>query len=311
MLTFIFDTYAASDLIVYIGIPLLFIATPLAVLAGAYLLGTGGQKTLEGGMSPRQWRIAAATQLFTALAVINTSLLLIRHLAVKPESVTATNPALDLLFGPPGYSRERLALARGITLVAGALTAVVVREQIRAGGPVREFVDRLRDPIRRREEHGSAHFCRLGEYVHLARPKEGGLVILGAFYGERGGSTRRQFYRLDSGPNRGLYEGKGITLSVEDQARGTTVIGPPGSGKSQAVILPTIAESMRNGQEPSLVRQGQALSLESVSAATLFGSIPSKDEVSAEKNGGKKIRERDLPPPGSNSASYNYDLGGW
>jgi type IV secretion system protein VirD4 len=248
MLTFIFDTYAASDLIIYSGIPLLFIATPLAVLAAAYLLGTGGQKTLEGGMSHRQRRIAAATQLFAALAVMNASLLVTRHLALKPGSITTTNFALDVLFGPPVYSRERLALAGGITLVVGALGAVVVREQIRAGGPVREFADRLRDPIRRREEHGSAHFCRPGEYVHLAKPREGGLVILGAFYGERGGSTRRQFYRLDAGPNRGLYEGKGVTLGVEDQARGIVVIGPPGSGKSQAVILPAIAESMRNGQ---------------------------------------------------------------
>ena len=80
---------------------------------------------------------------------------------------------------------------------------------------------------------GSAHFCTFREYRRYRRLDWDGVALLGAFWGER----RR---RLDFGFGR-------FCLTGEDAARGVLTLGGPGSGKTQGVILPVIADRMLAG----------------------------------------------------------------
>ncbi|MHB8629942.1 MAG: type IV secretory system conjugative DNA transfer family protein [Aggregatilineales bacterium] len=103
----------------------------------------------------------------------------------------------------------------------------------RSGGWLRERVDRLRRPTNPRGEMGSAHFCTRREYMRFRRHDPDGVTFLGAFWGEK-------HVRLDHGWG-------AFCLSGEDAARGILTIGAPGSGKSQGVVLPVIADRMAAG----------------------------------------------------------------
>ncbi len=103
----------------------------------------------------------------------------------------------------------------------------------RNGGWLRERVDRLRRPNNPRGEMGSAHFCTHREYMRFRRCDPDGVTFLGAFWGEK-------HIRLDHGWG-------AFCLSGEDAARGILTIGAPGSGKSQGVVLPVIADRMLAG----------------------------------------------------------------
>jgi len=103
----------------------------------------------------------------------------------------------------------------------------------RNGGWLRERLDRLRRPTSPRGEMGSAHFCTRREYMRFRRRDADGITFLGAFWGE-------QHVRLDHGWG-------AFCLSGEDAARGILTIGAPGSGKSQGVVLPVIADRMAAG----------------------------------------------------------------
>ncbi len=253
MLYWLFTTYRNGLALVLIGGPLLCAALP-ATFAGAYLLGSGGLKTTEGAWGPRQKRVALVVQVIVSLAVLHLGILLTGFLAVEADYSPNSSALLTALVGPQQYSRARLLLAAGGSLVAGLFASQMIREQIRDGGQIRELIDRLRDPSRQRQELGSAHFCYPGDFNHLAKEKPDGLKLLGAYYGKRGrGDKANFFYRLDAGPNRGPLEGKAISFSVEDQARGIAIIGPPGTGKSQAGILPIVADTMRLGQSVIVV----------------------------------------------------------
>ncbi|PJF23820.1 MAG: hypothetical protein CUN53_20955, partial [Phototrophicales bacterium] len=76
-------------------------------------------------------------------------------------------------------------------------------------------------------------FCTLREYRRFRRQDAEGLTLLGAFWGE-------QKRRLDVGTGR-------FSLSGEDVARGILTLGGPGSGKTQGIILPAIADRMLSG----------------------------------------------------------------
>lgn len=166
--------------------------------------------------------------------------------------LTASHLALWLLGQrlAQGYADEReQMLALLVAFAAGGLGALLAYRLLQEGGPLREAAQRMRDPARRRESLGSAHFCYPGEFARLQKAKgEHELRLRGAFYGKRGrGEAGHRFYRLDRGPGRNNAL-PGIALSAEDQARGLSLIGPPGTGKSQAGILPIAADSLRTGQ---------------------------------------------------------------
>jgi len=77
---------------------------------------------------------------------------------------------------------------------------------------------------------GSAHFCTFREYRRYRRQDKDGITLLGAFWGD--GKQR-----LDHGFGK-------FGLNGEDAARGILTLGGPGSGKTQGVILPVIADRM-------------------------------------------------------------------
>ncbi len=242
MLYWLFTTYRSAAL--FVAIPLLCLAVVAPIIA-VHVLGMGGQKSADPTPSAKQTWVMRGSALIVGLAVVHIALVILGSIAVERSYARASSPLITILIGPPGYHSGRLALTGFLTVGLGIGAAIGVQQLIREGGWLREALNRMRDPIRRREEVGSAHFCYPSEFSRLVKPKEDGLVLLGAFYGKRGhGGAADDFYRLDAGPNR-PYAGKGITLSIEDQARGMVVVGPPGTGKSQAVILPVIAESMQ------------------------------------------------------------------
>lgn len=242
MLYWLFTTYRSMAL--FAGIPLLCMAV-VAPMVAAYTLGAGGQKSNDPTPNAQQVWMLRGVSLIVALAVIHIAIVLLGSIAIARSYSRVSSPLILALIGPPGYDDGRLALMGFLTVGLGIGAGIGVQQLIRDGGWLREQLNRMRDPIRRRDEVGSAHFCYPAEFSRLVKSKEDGLVLLGAFYGKKGrGGPADGFYRLDAGPNR-PYAGKGVTLSIEDQALGMVVIGPPGTGKSQAVILPVIAESMK------------------------------------------------------------------
>jgi hypothetical protein len=247
MLYWLFATYRES-VAVFVAIPLLVAGMVMPVVT-AYALGQLGKKVARHGLGHRERRLIALTLLVVALAVAHLLLLLGGKLAIDHTTPTDSSLALTLLIGPPGLDWGRLLIATGTLVAGGGLAALGVYTQIQDGGRLRELVNRLRDPLRRREELGSAHFCYPGDFVRLQKPKgEYELRLLGSFYGKRGrGERPDRFYRLDRGPNRN-NRWPWIALGVEDQARGMGLIGPAGTGKTQAGILPVTADSMKAGQ---------------------------------------------------------------
>ena len=132
------------------------------------------------------------------------------------------------------------AIIRPIVIGVGVLIGVVYAGLVallRPGSGFSEFVNILSGGVRRRkDELGSAHFTDRAEYRRFAEKHPHGVTLLGEFRGEE--------YK----PNHYRILGDQFSLSPEDAARGIITIGNPGSGKSQSVILPTIADSMRDGE---------------------------------------------------------------
>src|SRR5690606_13999732 len=138
-----------------------------------------------------------------------------------------------LVRAPRGVNTMRLFLFGTMLAFTLMMTAVGLHSLLRNGGWLRERIDRLRAPIVKRGALGSSHFCTLREYRRFRRPYDEGLTLLGAFWGE----NKR---RLDVGTGQ-------FCLGGEDVARGILTLGGPGSGKTQGIILPAIADRMLSG----------------------------------------------------------------
>jgi type IV secretory pathway TraG/TraD family ATPase VirD4 len=81
-----------------------------------------------------------------------------------------------------------------------------------------------------------------------------------------GWTLRGQFWGAD-----GQALGKRLSLSGEDIARGVAVFGPQGSGKTQGVILPCIADRMRDGHSLIVTDVQAELQLSIAKIAALTG----------------------------------------
>ncbi|MBX3085056.1 MAG: type IV secretory system conjugative DNA transfer family protein [Anaerolineae bacterium] len=138
---------------------------------------------------------------------------------------------LGVLVGGPMMINQARLIIMGLALVVLLLFLnMALGQGLRRGGWLYEQVDRWRRPSNRRGEMGSAHFCTMREYRRYRREDGDGITLLGAFWGERG-------RRLDWGYGK-------FCMGAEDAARGLLTLGAPGSGKTQAVILPVIADRM-------------------------------------------------------------------
>ncbi|MDX1994628.1 MAG: type IV secretory system conjugative DNA transfer family protein [bacterium] len=216
-------------------VPLLCLALP-APLVFAALLGAGIQRTTE----PQQWQGwkrggRVALHLLITLAVTALYLTLAGDVALhRSRTRAAPNAVIQFLVGAPRQLDSLRLLLSGFLLVfAGFLVNVGLHNGIKNGGWLRERLDRMRQPQVKRGALGSSHFCTPREYKRFRREDAEGLTLLGAFWGE----GKR---RLDLGTGR-------FSLSGEDIARGILTLGGPGSGKTQGIILPAIADRMLAG----------------------------------------------------------------
>lgn len=123
-----------------------------------------------------------------------------------------------------------LSVLTGITWAGIAFLA-------RPSSALSETLGLLMGGIKRRTDAlGSAHFADILEYKRFADKHPNGITLLGEFRGE------------EHKPNQYRILGNRFSLSAEDSARGVLTIGNPGSGKSQSVILPIVADSMHDGE---------------------------------------------------------------
>jgi hypothetical protein len=213
--------------------PLLCLTALMPLIASA-MLGVGIQRTSEPQTTRREViRLLAFVIVLAGITALYVTLL--GDLAVQPaRGRQTTNGFIRALTGGPNHiDRQRLFLFGMMLCFLWMLTAIGLHSGLRNGGWLREWVDRFRRPRTRRGALGSSHFCTMREYRRFRREDAEGLTLLGAFWD---GDRRR----LDIGSGR-------FCLNGEDIARGMLTIGGPGSGKTQGIILPAIADRMLAG----------------------------------------------------------------
>ena len=215
--------------------PLLCMTLTAPIMVSA-MLGAGIQRTSETqGVSGWKRGAKLFAYLIVVLGVSAIYLTLLGDMAVQPlRGRQSTNSFVQLLVGaPPNVNAMRLFMLGMMLVMLWFFLILGLHSGIRNGGWLRERVDRLRNPQVKRGALGSSHFCTMREYKRFRREDAEGLSLLGAFWGE-------QKRRLDLGMGR-------FSLSGEDVARGILTLGGPGSGKTQGIILPAIADRMLAG----------------------------------------------------------------
>ncbi|MBZ0294159.1 MAG: type IV secretory system conjugative DNA transfer family protein [Anaerolineae bacterium] len=216
-------------------LPLLCLTLLLPLVVSA-MFGAGIQRSSETQSIPG-WK--RGVKLFThgilLLGVATLYLSLVGDVAIQPvRGRQATNAVIRIIVGGPDNIQHIRLFMFGVMLVfVSFIVTLGLHNGIKNGGWLRERVDRLRSPQVKRGALGSSHFCTQREYKRFRREDSEGLILLGAFWGE----DRR---RLDLGTGR-------FCLGGEDIARGILTLGGPGSGKTQGIILPAIADRMLAG----------------------------------------------------------------
>ena len=215
--------------------PLLCLTLTAPIMVSA-VLGAGIQRTSEAtGASGWKRGAKLLAHLIVLMGVVAVYLTLLGDMAVQPlRGRQSASSVVQFLTGaPPNVNALRLFLFGIMLVFVGFVTTLGLHSGINNGGWLRERVDRLRSPQVKRGALGSSHFCTMREYRRFRREDVEGLTLLGAFWGE----NKR---RLDIGIGK-------FSLSGEDVARGILTLGGPGSGKTQGIILPAIADRMLAG----------------------------------------------------------------
>jgi len=221
-----------------LALPLLCVGVPTPLLFAA-ALGIGIQRRTDGKPLQTAGLMNVGRVLCFLLPSLTVAALyvsLLGSMAVTKATtrqVSLSGTAAFLIGGSSTTNQARLAIFGFGLFSVLLLLNMMLWQGIRSGGWLRERMDRLRRPDNPRGEMGSAHFCTRREYMRFRRVDPDGVTFLGAFWGE--GHTR-----LDVGWGK-------FCLSGEDAARGILTIGAPGSGKSQGVVLPVIADRMNVG----------------------------------------------------------------
>ncbi|MDX2138670.1 MAG: type IV secretory system conjugative DNA transfer family protein [Chloroflexota bacterium] len=214
-------------------VPLLCLAPLMTVLAAA-TLGVGIRRSEhERTLTLLQRGLLLLTYSTVLLTLTALFVVLLGDAAVQRGRTPAPELIALLVGAPRGVNALRLFLFAVFLLFLLLIASAGLHGLLRDGGWLRERIDRLRTPQVRRGALGSSHFCTMREYRRFRRSDPDGLTLLGAFWGE----GRR---RLDVGTGR-------FALSGEDIARGILTLGGPGSGKTQGIILPAIADRMLAG----------------------------------------------------------------
>ncbi len=207
----------------------------LPLLIGSAVWSMGADIRRSGEKQPPNRFFAIGLHLLVSLLLTFLYIGITGRWAIVRGFAPEMEGALELVVGqPPRFVHQPrilvFAIGHGLLLF---LANLVLFQNLQPGGWLRGRRDQFRQPPIRRGELGSSHFCTGREYQRFRRPDPAGLTFYGAFWGEH-----RQ--RLDAGQGR-------FCLNGEDAARGILALGGPGSGKSQGVILPAIADNMRQG----------------------------------------------------------------
>ena len=215
--------------------PLLCLSLLMPLIVSA-LLGAGIQRSSEmESISGWQRGLKLFTHVIVLLGVTALYLTLLGDFAIEPVRGRQATHALvrAIVGGPDNIQHMRLFMFGVMWLFVSFVVTLGLHNGVRNGGWLHERVDRLRSPQVKRGALGSSHFCTQREYKRFRREDPEGLILLGAFWGE----DKR---RLDLGTGR-------FCLGGEDIARGILTLGGPGSGKTQGIILPAIADRMLAG----------------------------------------------------------------
>jgi len=134
----------------------------------------------------------------------------------------------DRIVGPAGFRRYEQVTAAGFLL--GGLFLTIVYGRATRQTPAEASKRLLVQDEAQRMALGSAHLCPPSAFRRWSRHDPLGWTLRGRFWGADGRKLGRRF-----------------SLGGEDIARGVAVFGAQGSGKTQSVILPAIADRMRDG----------------------------------------------------------------
>ena len=149
----------------------------------------------------------------------------------RPSSSARWGDVEDLaedLIGPRSFRKWEQVTAASILLAAGLL--YVVYNSAFSDKPGERARLQLERDAEQGQALGSAHLCGKETFPRWRRHDPWGWRLQGQFWGAKGQRLGARF-----------------CLSGEDIARGVAVFGPQGSGKTQCVILPAIADRMRDG----------------------------------------------------------------
>jgi type IV secretion system protein VirD4 len=212
-------TYATFALPIAIGATIAMLLMPFLYIAAR---GQAIRRSAEGSGSSR------AATIWALLFV-----LLVPLAAVSWVSIAGR----ELVLMRGGILDER-TIQRMLVITGAAIVGLWMGFfwLIRPGSALSEALNLLMGGVRRRKDDlGSAHFADRLEYRRFGEKQRNGITLLGEFRGEE---YKPKQYRI---------LGNLFSLSAEDAARGVITIGNPGSGKSQGIILPIIADSMKDG----------------------------------------------------------------
>jgi type IV secretory pathway TraG/TraD family ATPase VirD4 len=145
-----------------------------------------------------------------------------------PVTWGALEEVAERFIGPASFRRYEQFTAAGLVLAAAFLVLVYSLATRELPG---ERARRLLEQDHAQSSTlGSAHLCAPHTFRRWSKPDPWGWNLQGRFWGAKGQLLGERF-----------------SLSGEDIARGVAVFGPQGSGKTQGVILPAIADRMRDG----------------------------------------------------------------
>jgi hypothetical protein len=132
------------------------------------------------------------------------------------------------VIGPRAYRRWEQVTAASLVMSVGLLYVVYTMAfQEKPGERTRRLLEQDQAQAK---ALGSAHLCAIRTFRRWRKHDPWGWSLQGHFWGSKG-----------------LHLGTRLSLSGEDIVRGVAVFGPQGSGKTQCVILPAIADRMRDG----------------------------------------------------------------
>lgn len=224
----------------WISIPLLLLTTICLIVFTNKL---GGRARRANIKDPLLKKYMLITWVLSTLTFLHISFAFFGGYAREDYRFEERSQVELLLVGRNNLDYQHLFNVTGTAVVIAALCGWFVANGLKPEGWLRELKVDLENPDISRGQHGSAHFMTREFFNYLAKNKrDGDLELIGAIYGQpsRAGGKLRRLDR--SGGNEGLV------LSRKSRARGISICGSPGFGKSAAIVLPMIADIMDIGE---------------------------------------------------------------